>query len=63
MAEERYQQASVQLREGYGRVREDFDGAADDVNDYVRENPGRSVLIAAAAGFLLGLLFSPKRRY
>ena len=30
---------------------------SDQVSTYVRENPGKSVLIAAGVGFLLGLLF------
>lgn len=60
-ARERYQVASAQMQDGYTRVRKDVDYMVDDVNDFVREKPGTSVLIAAGAGFLLGLLFRPRR--
>jgi ElaB/YqjD/DUF883 family membrane-anchored ribosome-binding protein len=29
---------------------------SSDVNDFVQENPGRAVLLAAGVGFLIGLL-------
>ncbi len=60
-ARERYQVTSAQVQDGYTRVRKDVDYMVDDVNDFVREKPGTSVLIAAGAGFLLGLLFRPRR--
>ena len=44
------------LKQGYDRVRKDFDDLNADVNTYVRDNPGRSVLIAAGIGFVLGML-------
>ncbi len=62
MAREQYAVRSEQFREGYTRVRHDVDDVVEDVNDYVRTNPGKSILIAAGAGFLLGLLFRPRRR-
>jgi len=43
-------------------VRKDAADLTDDVNSYVRENPGKSILIAAGAGFLLGMLLRGRRR-
>ncbi len=60
-ARERYQVTSARMQDGYTRVRKDVDFVVDDINDFVREKPGTSVLIAAGAGFLLGLLFRPRR--
>ena len=48
--------------EGYGKARKDLDRLSDDVTTYVRDNPGRSVLIAGALGFFLGLLIRGDRR-
>ena len=48
--------ASEQARVGYERIRTDAGQISRDVSDYVRENPARSVAIAAGIGFLLGLL-------
>ncbi len=56
-ARESYDDASRNLRKGYRKVRKDFDGLTKDVNEYVRDNPGKSVLIAASVGFVIGLLF------
>lgn len=56
-AREGYDDAAKNLRQGYTRVRKDFDGLSRDVNEYVRDNPGKSVLMAAGVGFLIGLLF------
>ncbi len=61
VARERYQVHSAQLQDGYARVRTDVDHVVDDVNDFVRQKPGTAVLIAAGAGFLLGLLMRPSR--
>ncbi len=55
-ARESYDDASRSVRKGYKKVRKDFDGLSKDVNEYVRDNPGKSVLMAAAAGFVIGLL-------
>jgi ElaB/YqjD/DUF883 family membrane-anchored ribosome-binding protein len=50
------EKAAEGLKQGYERVRKDFDDLSADVNAYVRDNPGRSVLIAAGVGFVLGML-------
>lgn len=57
VARQRYDETSETLKRGYTRVRKDMDSLTSDVNAYVRDNPGKSVLIAAGVGFLLGLLF------
>ncbi len=49
------------LKAGVDRVRKDLDDLTDDVTTYVNDNPGRSVIIAAAAGFVLGLLIRGRR--
>ena len=61
-ARERYQVHSAQLQDGYAKVRKDVDYMVDDVNDFVRQRPGTAILIAAGAGFLLGLLMRPGHR-
>jgi ElaB/YqjD/DUF883 family membrane-anchored ribosome-binding protein len=71
-ARERYDSARENLKSGYGtakdglkqgytKARKDMDQLADDVGVYVRDNPGRSVLIAAGIGFLIGVLVRPDR--
>ena len=55
-AKEKYGEAVEKVRYGYDRARKDMDHLVEDVNEYVRDNPGRSVLIAAGVGFLLGML-------
>lgn len=62
LARERYDSAAHTLREGYGRASQDLDKLSKDVGAYVRDNPGRSVLAAAAAGFFIGLLVRRGRR-
>lgn len=42
-------------------MRKDVAELSTDVNEYVRDNPGKSILIAAAVGFALGLLLRPRR--
>lgn len=34
----------------------DYKGVSSDIRSYVRENPGKAIVIATAAGFLVGLL-------
>ena len=55
-ARERYESAAESARQGYDRLRRDTGNVTSQVNDYVRENPGKSVLIAAGVGFLLGMI-------
>lgn len=62
VAREKYDETRTQLEKGYRKVRKDMDGLADDVNQYVRDNPGRSILIAAGVGFLVGLIARGGRR-
>ena len=50
------------LKAGVDRVKKDLDGITDDVTTYVNDNPGRSVLIAAGVGFLVGMLMRGGRR-
>ena len=56
-AKERVDTAVTGLRQGYTKVRKDVGHLTEDVSDYVRDNPGKSLLIAAVVGFLVGLLF------
>lgn len=54
--------ASENLKAGVDRVKTDFDDLSDGVQKYVNDNPGRSVLIAAGVGFVVGLLVRGGRR-
>jgi ElaB/YqjD/DUF883 family membrane-anchored ribosome-binding protein len=38
----------------------DFKEKGDQVLEYIRHNPGKSVLIALAAGFLVGYITRPR---
>jgi ElaB/YqjD/DUF883 family membrane-anchored ribosome-binding protein len=55
-ARETYQSAAESARVGYDRIRSDAGTLTREVSVFVRENPARSVLIAAGIGFLLGVL-------
>ncbi len=61
-AREQYELRSEQMRRGYSQAKEQAGEWSDDLTDYVRENPGRSLLAAAGVGFLLGLLVRSVRR-
>lgn len=61
-AKEGYGVAKEKLGEGYQKARKDLGQLTTDVDAYVRDNPGRSIVVAAAAGFLVGFLLSPNRR-
>jgi ElaB/YqjD/DUF883 family membrane-anchored ribosome-binding protein len=61
-AKERMDVAVEGLRTGYDKVRKDVGELTDDFNDYVRDNPGKAVLIAAAVGFVVGLLIRSSDR-
>ena len=49
------------MRRGVTKARHEAERIGGDVNDYVKENPGRSILIAAGVGFVLGLLIGRSR--
>ena len=62
---EQYEQLAEKSRELYTRVRDrvadiDFKEKGDQVLDYIRENPGKAVLIALATGFLVGYVTRPR---
>ena len=70
---ERVETAKVKAREGYEKASEKahevWEKAADtslndvneSVNAYVRKNPGKSLLMAAGAGLVVGLLIRRRR--
>ncbi|MEO8503489.1 MAG: hypothetical protein ABI609_06285 [Acidobacteriota bacterium] len=60
-AREKYDAAVDTLRDGYARARKDFNRISNDATDYVKENPGKSLLIAAGVGFLIGLAVRRRR--
>ncbi|MEM7048963.1 MAG: hypothetical protein AAF604_04855 [Acidobacteriota bacterium] len=49
--------AKRNVRQGYERAAGQAKTLSEDLHAFVKENPGRSVAVAAAAGFLIGLLF------
>ena len=58
---EKYENASGAVRDGYNTIRErvedvDFGAITDQVRTYVRSNPGKALLISVGVGFLIGLL-------
>ena len=63
VAKERYQQMSDSVRHGYKKARKDVDDLTENVNEYVRDNPGKSVIIAAGVGFLVGILIRGRRTH
>jgi len=56
-AREKVEGAMSGLRQGYSTVQKNMGTWGEDLSDFVRDNPGRSLLIAAGVGFLVGLLF------
>jgi len=55
-ARETYKDVSHKAELGYRRARSEAGNATREVNLFVRDNPGKSVAIAAGIGFLVGLL-------
>ena len=55
-AREGYREAAETARETFDKVRGDAGNLTREVGFYVRDNPGKALLIAAGVGFLLGLL-------
>lgn len=60
-ARERYDDATEAVKQGYDKARTQASDLSKDVSVYVRQNPGKSVLMAAGVGFLIGLLFRGRR--
>ena len=61
-AHQRTQDAAQAVDRGYDRVRGDLTRRAIATTEYVTENPGKSLLLAASAGFLVGVLMRGRRR-
>ena len=55
-ARETYHEVADNARRGYDRVRLESGGLSRETDFYIRDNPGKALLIAAGVGFLLGLL-------
>lgn len=60
-AHQRIQQAADLVDRGYSRVRSDLSRGADAATGYIAENSGKAVLLAASAGFLIGMLATRRR--
>jgi ElaB/YqjD/DUF883 family membrane-anchored ribosome-binding protein len=64
-SKDQYEILAERARDLYGKVRDrvaevDFKEKGDQVLEYIRVNPGKSVLIALAAGFLVGYVARPR---
>jgi len=57
VARKRYEEANAKLHETYDRTQERAEKWKGEIVDYVQEYPGRAIAIAAAAGFVIGVLF------
>jgi ElaB/YqjD/DUF883 family membrane-anchored ribosome-binding protein len=60
-AKEQLDKLAVEIKKGYAKAKAkvqevDVKEVRDDVVDYVRRNPGRSILIALGVGFAVGYL-------
>lgn len=55
-AHHRLEDVAQRLDRGYTRAQADLSRAAGAASDYVAGNPGKSLLVAASAGFLTGML-------
>jgi ElaB/YqjD/DUF883 family membrane-anchored ribosome-binding protein len=60
-AKVQFDKLSAEVKKGYARVKAkaqevDVKEVRDDVVDYIRRNPGKSILIALGIGFALGYL-------
>jgi ElaB/YqjD/DUF883 family membrane-anchored ribosome-binding protein len=56
VARETYEDTAKKVRKGYHKIRKDAGRWSETAGEYVRENPGKAVLIAAGVGFLVGLI-------
>jgi ElaB/YqjD/DUF883 family membrane-anchored ribosome-binding protein len=55
-ARDTYRDAADNARLGYAKLRVESGRYGREISDYVRDNPGRAVALAAGVGFLIGLL-------
>jgi ElaB/YqjD/DUF883 family membrane-anchored ribosome-binding protein len=55
-ARETYEEVAENAQRGYQRARSEASNLSREVSLYVRDNPGKALLMAAGAGFLLGLI-------
>jgi ElaB/YqjD/DUF883 family membrane-anchored ribosome-binding protein len=55
-ARDTYQDVADNARRQYDRVRHESGNLTREVGFYVRDNPGKALLMAAGVGFLLGLI-------
>jgi ElaB/YqjD/DUF883 family membrane-anchored ribosome-binding protein len=55
-ARESYGDVAQNAQRSYQRVRSEAGNLSREISLYVRDNPGKAVVIAAVGGFLLGLL-------
>ena len=60
-AKTQFERLSAEIKKGYAKVKAkieeiDVKEMRDDVVDYVRRNPGKSILIALAVGFAVGYM-------
>src|SRR5262245_46740778 len=53
-ARETYEEVSENAQRSYQRVRSEAGNLSREISLYVRDNPGKALLIAAGVGFLLG---------
>jgi ElaB/YqjD/DUF883 family membrane-anchored ribosome-binding protein len=60
-AHQRVTGAAKTLDHALGRAQGDLSRATAKATDYVSENPGRSLAVAASGGFLLGMLVGWRR--
>jgi ElaB/YqjD/DUF883 family membrane-anchored ribosome-binding protein len=60
-AHQRVQGTAEAVDRGYTRVRGDLTRVSVATTEYVTENPGKALLLAASAGFLFGMLVRRRR--
>jgi ElaB/YqjD/DUF883 family membrane-anchored ribosome-binding protein len=60
-AREKYEDARQSAHHGYEKVTKDLEHLGEDVNEYVRQNPGKAIVMAVGAGLVLGILLRGRR--